>query len=73
MVHGVVNGNRGPADNEPSTSAINRGINFWTSLRTLELNDLFGEHTFFLDGNGLNIVEPVQTGVEFAKIVKSRE
>ena len=69
MVHGVVNGNRGPADNEPSTSAINRGINFWTSLRTLELNDLFGEHTFFLDGNGLNIVEPVQTGVESAKIV----
>lgn len=66
MVHGVVNGNRGPADNEPSTSAINRGINFWTSLRTLELNDLFGEHTFFLDGNGLNIVEPVQTGVESA-------
>ena len=26
-------------------------------------------HTFFLDGNGLNIVEPVQTGVESAKIV----
>ena len=60
---------RGPADNEPSTSVINRGINFWTNLRTLELNDLFGEHTFFLDGNGLNIVEPVQTGVESAKIV----
>ena len=55
MVHGVVNGNRGPADNEPSTSAINRGGNFWTSLQTLEFNDLFGEHTFFLDGNGLNM------------------
>ena len=40
-----------------------------------ELNDLFGEHTFFLDSNGLNIVEPVelaQTGVDFAKIVNSR-
>src|SRR5262245_20258093 len=23
-----------------------------------QLNDLFGEHTFFLDRNGLNIVEP---------------
>ena len=68
MVHGVVNGNRGPADNELSTSAINRGVNFWTSLQTLEFNDLFGE-PFFLDGNGLNIVEPVQTGVEAAKIV----
>ena len=37
-----------------------------------QLNDLFGEHTFFLDSNGLNIVEPVelaQTGVDSAKIV----
>ena len=25
-----------------------------------QLNDLFGEHTFFLDGNGLNIVEPAE-------------
>ena len=24
------------------------------------LNDLFGEHTFLLDGRGLNIVEPVE-------------
>ena len=24
-----------------------------------QLNDLFGEHTFFLDRRGLNIVEPV--------------
>ena len=23
-----------------------------------QLNNLFGEHTFFLDGNGLNVVEP---------------
>ena len=23
-----------------------------------QLNDLFGDHTFFLDSNGLNIVEP---------------
>jgi hypothetical protein len=23
-----------------------------------ELNKLFGEHTYFLDGNGLNVVEP---------------
>jgi hypothetical protein len=26
-----------------------------------QLNDLFGEHTFFLDSYGLNIVEPVET------------
>ena len=25
-----------------------------------QLNDLFGEHTFFLDQHGLNIVEPVE-------------
>ena len=23
-----------------------------------QLNELFGDHTFFLDGNGLNVVEP---------------
>jgi hypothetical protein len=23
-----------------------------------ELSELFGDHTFFLDGNGLNVVEP---------------
>jgi hypothetical protein len=27
-----------------------------------QLNSLFGEHTFFLDGNGLNIVEPAEAG-----------
>ncbi len=27
-----------------------------------ELTDLFGEHTFFLDNQGLSIVEPVWTG-----------
>jgi hypothetical protein len=26
-----------------------------------ELNRLFGDHTFFLDSNGLNIVEPAQS------------
>jgi len=25
-----------------------------------QLNDLFGEHTFFLDSHGLNIVEPAE-------------
>ena len=24
----------------------------------LQLNELFGDHTYFLDGNGLNVVEP---------------
>jgi hypothetical protein len=23
-----------------------------------KLNELFGDHTFFLDGNGLNVIEP---------------
>ncbi len=37
-----------------------------------ELNRLFGDHTFFLDSNGLNIVEPAQspeTGVQAGKVV----
>ena|SRR6516164_6331444 len=25
-----------------------------------ELNELFGEHTYFIDANGLSIVEPVE-------------
>jgi len=28
-----------------------------------QLNGLFGEHTFFLDHNGLSILEPVDAGV----------
>lgn len=27
-----------------------------------QLTELFGEHTFFLDANGLNIVEPEESG-----------
>jgi hypothetical protein len=37
------------------------------------LNELFGDHTFFLDMNGLHIVEPAErtpTGVRTGKIVK---
>jgi hypothetical protein len=37
-----------------------------------QLNDLFGEHTFFLDSHGLNIVEPVAAAgaaAESAKVV----
>jgi hypothetical protein len=37
-----------------------------------QLNELFGDHTFFLDSNGLNIVEPAeptQEGVQTGKIV----
>jgi hypothetical protein len=37
-----------------------------------QLKDLFGEHTFFLDSHGLNIVEPVEaTGAaaQSAKVV----
>ncbi|MGA7487011.1 MAG: hypothetical protein WBW74_08765 [Xanthobacteraceae bacterium] len=38
-----------------------------------QLNDLFGEHTFFLDSNGLNIVEPTEAGdaeVRSVQVVK---
>ena len=37
-----------------------------------KLNELFGEHTFFLDEHGLNIVEPVEAAepaAECAKVV----
>ena len=37
-----------------------------------QLRGLFGDHTFFLDGNGLNIVEPAeasQEGVQAGKVV----
>jgi hypothetical protein len=37
-----------------------------------QLNSLFGEHTFFLDSSGLNIVEPAEAGraeAQSAKVV----
>jgi hypothetical protein len=37
-----------------------------------QLNSLFGEHTFFLNSKGLNIVEPAQAtraGAQSAKVV----
>jgi hypothetical protein len=37
-----------------------------------QLNSLFGEHTFFIDDQGLNIVEPAEAGetaVRSAKVV----
>jgi hypothetical protein len=36
-----------------------------------QLNELFGEHTFFLDQHGLNIVEPVEAAepADRAKVV----
>jgi len=38
-----------------------------------ELNRIFGDHTFFLDGNGLHIVEPAagdEEGSASGKVVK---
>ena len=38
-----------------------------------QLNSLFGDHTFFLDSHGLNIVEPAgtsDTGAQTAQVVK---
>ena len=38
-----------------------------------QLSELFGDHTFFLDGNGLNVVEPtavpVQDGTEAVRVI----
>jgi hypothetical protein len=34
-----------------------------------QLNDLFGEHTFFLDRRGLNIVEPVEAAGVSGRVV----
>jgi len=34
-----------------------------------QLNDLFGEHTFFLDSHGLNIVEAAGTATQSAQVV----
>jgi hypothetical protein len=39
-----------------------------------QLNELYGDHTFFLDSNGLNIVEPAaaeapQAGDQAARVV----
>jgi hypothetical protein len=37
------------------------------------LNELFGDHTFFLDGNGLNVVEPTveapRAGAQMVRVV----
>jgi hypothetical protein len=35
-----------------------------------QLNRMFGEHTFFLDGNGLNIVEPAESAPGMGHPVK---
>ncbi|HEY4920455.1 MAG TPA: hypothetical protein VII40_10170 [Xanthobacteraceae bacterium] len=36
------------------------------------LSEVFGDHTFFLDGNGLNVVEPAEPtdGAETGQVVK---
>jgi hypothetical protein len=38
-----------------------------------QLSEMFGDHTFFLDSNGLNIVEPIEatpdTGTQPAQVV----
>jgi hypothetical protein len=38
-----------------------------------KLIDMFGDHTFFLDGNGLNIVEPAEPprdGVQAGRVIE---
>jgi hypothetical protein len=41
-----------------------------------QLNEMFGEHTFFVDQDGLSILEPIdspQPGTEACKVVKLAE
>jgi hypothetical protein len=38
-----------------------------------QLSEMFGDHTFFLDGNGLHVVEPLEVteaGLQKGKVVK---
>ena len=34
-----------------------------------QLSDLFGDHTFFLDSHGLNVVEPIEPDVGTAAVI----
>lgn len=34
-----------------------------------QLSDLFGDHTFFLDSHGLNVVEPIEPEAETAAVI----
>src|SRR5260370_7240968 len=34
-----------------------------------KLNELFGDHTFFLNSDGLNVVEPNETGARAGTVV----
>ena len=34
-----------------------------------QLSGIFGDHTFFLDSNGLNIVEPMEDSAHEARVV----
>jgi hypothetical protein len=34
-----------------------------------KLNELFGDHTFFLSSEGLNVVEPNETGAQAGTVV----
>jgi hypothetical protein len=56
-----------------SGSAPDRSSHCWLRPALVpQLNSLFGEHTFFLDSNGLNIVEPAEaagSGAQLAKVL----
>lgn len=34
-----------------------------------QLSELFGDHTFFLDSNGLNVIEPTDEGAQTGTVV----
>jgi hypothetical protein len=38
-----------------------------------QLQDAFGDHTFFVDSDGLNIVEPSPVGAEVGKVMQVGE
>ena len=63
-----------------STAMVERTLNHFKAHALPEshpaigtLSQLFGEHTFFIDDHGLNIVQPAMkydTGAEFGQVVK---
>lgn len=63
-----------------STAMIERTLNQFEAQAlaeehpaTAKLSEVFGEHTFFIDDKGLNIVQPAigyDTGAEVGQVVK---
>lgn len=64
--------------NDPRSADAARQLDAWAVPEAhpanLSLSESFGEHTFFLDGDGLSIVEPSEArgedAIQLARIVR---